>query len=427
VLVRRTALVPAAAAALGALVLAGTSGTAAPAKVAFGTPVRLTQPSFGGYEPSIKVDRFNNVFITAHKANHVIFAGPSPTGPTPVRGASYLWVTSDGGKTFKGLPGLTPLNENQAYPAAEGDFALDNADHLFFIDTYLGDNSLTRWTLGGNNEIKADFHRPVQGTGSLDDRPWLAAHGDGVVMYLGNAGTSIGGTPVSGRYTVYMSYDGGTTFNPTGVNLPGSGWCHGAADPRKGSKRLYVVCGDDRESIYAYTSADDGRTFTRSTVATEIVGHTGATDTYPSVVVAPDGTVHALANLPADEDQDGTRLVLFSSKDGARWTRRDVTPRTGFHHYTWLDVARDGSLGYGYYYRAERGKPWMLYGGVGTPGARPTTVPIAQVAGPNSSAPHGDFFQVAFGPDRKLNIAYTVSGGSVGVLGNPDVYYVKQR
>jgi hypothetical protein len=427
---RKTVLV-AAALALGALVTTGTTGSAA--SVSFGKPVKLTEPNFGGYEPSIKVDRYNNVFITAHKANHTILLGKSPSGSNPpVRGASFLWTTSNGGKTFSQLPGLTAANENSLWPAAEGDFAVDGKDRLYFVDTYLGDNSLSRWSMGGNGEIQADFHRPFQGTGSVDDRPWIAAHGDGVVMYLGNAGVSptADGSPASGRYTVYMSYDGGMTFNTAGVNLPDSGWCYGAADPRKGSKSLYVLCLNDRDTIYAYVSKDDGRTFKRTVIGEYSVTAPG-TNTYPSIAVGPDGTVHALFNLvdESSAEHDGTRLIHYSSANGGKsWKRRDITPRTGFHHYTWLDVAKDGTIGVAYYFRRETGQPWKLYAGTARPGTRLSTVAVAEVTGPKSNAPHGDFFQAAFGPDRKLNIAYTVTGSTtVGGQSSPDIYYIKQR
>ena len=425
---RKTLLATSAAAAL-CVVIAGTPGAAgAPA---FSAPIRLTEPNFGGYEPSIKVDRHNNVVVTAHKANHTILLGKDPHGPTPARTASFLWHSGDGGKTFGGLPGLTAARENSLWPAAEGDFALDGSDRLYFVDTYVGDNSVTRWTMSGPGQVKADFSRPFQGTGSVDDRPWLAAHGDGVVMYLGNSGVSptTDGAPASGRYTVYMSYDGGSSFSPTGVNLPDSGWCHGAADPRKGSTRLYVLCTNDADKLYAFTSDDDGRSFTRTVIGDHPKG-TSATSTYPAVAVGRDGTVHALFNHAPGEDSEleGSRLIHYSSRDGGKtWRRADITPREGYHHYSWLDVASDGTIGVGYYYRAEKQQPWVLYGGTAKPGKRLTTTPIVEVAGAQSTAPHGDFFQVAFGPDRKLHIAYTATVNDDSTVGSPDIYYVRQR
>lgn len=414
-------------AAAAAVVAAGTPGAAAPPT--FTEPLRLTQPNLGGYEPSIKVDRHENVVITAHK-NHTLLLGADPHGPAPVRTASLLWHSGDGGKTFGPIPGVTAARENSLWPAAEGDFALDGAGHLYFVDTYLGDNSITRWALGPDGEATAELSRPFQGTASLDDRPWLAAHGDGVVMYLGNAGARVGHDgPVSGRYTVYMSYDGGQTFNTLGVNLQGSNWCHGAADPRPNSKRLYVVCTGDADAIYAYTSDDDGRTFTRKKIG-QYREVRDPTFTWPAVAVGRDGTVHALLNRapPENSEDEGSRLIHYSSRDGGgTWRGADITPRAGFHYYSWLDVASDGTIGIAYYFRAEKNTPWQLYGGTMKPGERLATTPIAVVAGASSSAPQGHFFQVAFGPDRKLHIAYTVLGSNGGLVAGPDIYYVRQK
>ncbi|HVF21149.1 MAG TPA: hypothetical protein VNA14_13035 [Mycobacteriales bacterium] len=411
-----------------ALVATETPGAAAPTG-AFSKPLRLTEPDFGGYEPSIRVDRHGNVFVTAHKTNDTVVVGKDADGPVPVRGASYLWHSADGGTTFGPLPGLTALRENSLWPAAEGDLAVDGADHLYFVDTYAGDNSISRWTMGGRGEITADWSRPVQGTASVDDRPWISAHGNGVVMYLGNAGASptADGLPASGRYTVYMSYDGGMTFDTVGVNLPDSGWCHGAADPRAKSTRLYVLCSNDSGTLYAYSSADDGRSFKRTEIGKYV---SMDSNTWPAVTVGRDGTVHALFNiLPIDAaDEIGTRLIDFSSTDGgATWRRTDLTPRTGFHHYSWLDVASDGTLGVAYYFRPEEGEPWVLYAGTARPGRRLRTTAIAQVADATKSRPHGDFFQIAFGPDRKLHVAYTGWTDSDLALGGPEIFYVRQR
>src|SRR5690349_22149651 len=51
--------------------------------------------------------------------------------------------------------------------------------------------------------------------------------------------------PISGRYTVYPSLDGGDTFNSLGCTLPDSGWCRPASDHRTGVHLLYAVCGND--------------------------------------------------------------------------------------------------------------------------------------------------------------------------------------
>lgn len=416
----------------GAVAAASVLALSAPSSAepaGFTPPLRLTEPNFGGFEPSIAVDRHNNVFVTAHKAPQNYLLGKDPHGPAPVRAASFLWHSADGGKTFGPLPGVTPVSENKLWPAIEGDFALDGADRLYFVDTYGADNSLTRWSTKGRGDVVADFSRPAQGTSGLDDRPWLAAHGDGVVMYLGNG--ILRGSETAGNYTVYMSYDGGESFNPTGVNLPGSTWCHGAADPRPKSTKLHVVCNSETEALYAYTSDDDGRTFTRTQIGQSLKGGLD-TDLWPSVAVGLDGTVHALFNLlppgGGESAEVGTRLVHFSSRDGGRtWRQDDITPRPGHHYYSWLDVARDGRIGVAYYYRSGLDKPWVLYAGTARPGAPLTVTALADVAPASSTAPQGDFFQVRFGPDRKLHVAYTSTMNSDSGVFPLDVYYTRQR
>jgi cytochrome c553 len=55
----------------------------------FGTPVRLpTFQSCGGYEPGIALDRFGNIFVTAHKQNHCDAVADDPQAPT--RGMQYF-------------------------------------------------------------------------------------------------------------------------------------------------------------------------------------------------------------------------------------------------------------------------------------------------------------------------------------------------
>jgi hypothetical protein len=119
---------------------------------------------------------------------------------------SWDWVSTDGGLTFHDLPGLTPASLEQHEFGDEGDMALDDNFYLYFVDTNVTDNTITRWTVTGPN-IRFDLTRPLIPT----FQP--AAHGVGHVFYFGNEGDKTtyplgqgSGTGFGpGRYTVYQS------------------------------------------------------------------------------------------------------------------------------------------------------------------------------------------------------------------------------
>src|SRR5262245_57544026 len=138
---RKFATLAALAVLLGVLVpqaqvLAAKGGGHPAPGVRFGTPVRLpTYLTCGGYEPGIAVDRFGNIYVTAHKQNHCLAVAQDPTSPAGVRAQSWLWTSTDG-VNFSELPGLANL---PADPATldfgdEGDIALDDAGHFYFVD-----------------------------------------------------------------------------------------------------------------------------------------------------------------------------------------------------------------------------------------------------------------------------------------------------
>jgi hypothetical protein len=435
----------------------------------FGAPVKLTiEKGLGGYEPSVSVDRFNNVFVTAHKQNHNLVASPDSRSLLGVRSQSWLWTSKDG-KTFTNMPGLTPLQEQSLEFGDEGDIALDDTGHVYFVDTNVTDNSFSRYKATGNGKLALETTRPIGPFGEpVDDRPWIAAHGDGVVMYIGNQGDKVsypaglggdGDAYGPGRYTVYMSYDHGDTFNPLGITLSDSGWCRPAADHRKGSKLLYVLCTNDggandvnqtagdpgfeNGTLWSYVSKDDGKSWSRFRM-----GDYDARDgisTYPWVSVGKDGTVYALYNhsktkpggfVRGDEVAFGyvpleSRLHLYASKNGGRtWSDTDVTPEKGIIRYSSVDVAPDGTVGIAYYYRKNQDADWYVYAATGKPGQpfRAAKVSKDRIASAAYSSAFGDFFQIGFGPDNKLNVVYTSQNEDLLAEGlNTDIYFARQK
>jgi len=162
----------------------------------FGTPVRLpTFKSCGGYEPGIAIDKYGNIFVTAHKQNHCDAVADDPSAPTGVRAQSWIWTSKNGGANWKDMPGLMNLaaDPSSLDVGDEGDIALDDATHphLYFVDTKVADSSFTRWTIHGlgNEDMSQDVHSPAIPTAeTVDDRPWVVAHGTSTVLYAANQG-----------------------------------------------------------------------------------------------------------------------------------------------------------------------------------------------------------------------------------------------
>ena len=411
---------------------------AAPAQAAqsaaFGKPVKVTPPGGGGYEPAVVAGPFGDIFVTAHKENAEDALAPDSGSQSGTRSSSWAWVSVDGGRSFTDIPGL-PLNAENRWVGDEGDLSIDGANHLYFVDTNVTDDNLTRWSIRGPGlgGIGIDYTRPLMPTAQpVDDRPWITSHSSSSVFYFGNEGdkttyplgTGAKGSGM-GRYTVYQSYDGGASFSLTGYTLPDSGWCRPAADPRAGSAYVYAVCTNDGGSnditdscpcdpgiIWAYVSSDNGHTFSRHQVGTYEA--LDGTTSWPTVAIGPRGDVWALyvnGILDKNGNTVENRLLLFHSTDhGATWTRQDITPLRGRYHYSWLSISPDGRfLGVGLYYRPDNSSPWRVYGAIWRPGGRPSLVsldPANPVAPANREAP-GDLLGSAFNADGTLDVVWT--------------------
>lgn len=437
--------------------------------ISFDKPVQLTtDPVCGGYEPGMTVDHFGNIVVTAHKDNHCLALSTDPSGALPVRSQSWLWTSKDG-VSFTDMPGLTALGVDRMDFGDEGDLTHDDTGHVYFVDTKVTDNSFTRWKSDGPGAFTEEFTTPAMGTAEpVDDRPWIVAHGDGTVLYLGNEGDKI--TGLGGRYLAYMSYDGGATFAHVGTPLPDSGWCRPAADHRPGSRLLYAICTNDSGSndqtdsegdpahtkgtLYSFVSADDGKSWTRYPIdsynGNDNTGNTRNINE-PGVQVDSNGVIYALFNNndttgqcqcdPADVAAGtssgvtitGNHLILYRSTDqGRTWQKREITPHKGLYHYSDIDVAADGSIGVAYYSALDNEHQWFVYAGTARSWDAPFTfaslapgLPVLDKGG-NSSA-LGDLFNCRFGPDNRLNVVWARSitpPGGFPLKG--DMYFSRQ-
>ena len=436
------------------------------AATTWNAPVKVTPANGYGYEPATAVDRYGNIFVTAHKENWQLVLGPDPNSPTFTRSMSWLWTSVDGGKTFVDPPGMTSLSLEQHQFGDEGDVAFDDANHLYFVDTNVADDTIARWSVNGQGlgSMSLDFTRPLIPAAQLvDDRPWVTAHGNGHVFYLGNEGDKVtyplgqgtGSGFGPGRYTVYRSTDGGQTFDSLGYTLKDSGWCRPAADHAAGSPYVYVVCGNDggsndvytannpKGTLYAYVSSNDGVSFERYVV--DKYNSTDSTFSWPTVSVAPDGSIWALyvdAKQVTDCSTDifgfttcdpvTNRLMLYHSADhGKTWQAKDVTPGRGRYEYAWLAVSPDGSnLGVGVYYKANDASPWRVYGAVFKPWQKPALVSLDEanpVAPATASEAPGDLMGSYFNPDGTLGVVWTRRVLSLGTTLQRDIYYARSK
>lgn len=373
----------------------------------FGAPVRLGTGT--GYEPGIRIDSTGVIYYTAHD---VFPAGAGVWEASENRSASWLYRSTDDGKTWEVMEGGL-IGENKLLTALEGDIAIDGEDRMYFVDTWGADNHITRWSDHGET---MDFIRPAVLTYEVDDRPWIAAHGDGYVYYMSNTGYKH-----DGRLTIHRSTDGGTIFDPIGFTLPRSGWGILDADPN--SEYVYAFVNDQfyngqfpfsgaATEVRLWVSADRGATWSSEKVGTLGIGDNSTFVDYPQVAVSPvDGSVYTL--WADGSNASNVKLWLGRSQDhGKTWESWNVTPFDGSFNSGALTVGPDGTVAIGFV-RAAR-----VYATFWRPDSNclqfendpeslctgPTSVTVKTEN--ESVVDQEHFFQIRFSPDGALNIPY---------------------
>ena len=398
-----------------------------------------------GYEPGIAVDSNGVLYYTAHK--DLRWSSPDGGIANPLSGqihvfpdgaclqnymtswdyyASWFFVSRDGGATWEYPAGWQPTTGNPGSFASacvgdEGDIGVDGNDVVYFVDTTLEDNWLHVWEDGGQTHLRCQRQSSL----AADDRPWITAHGDGIVHYLGNSGITIPGpNGDSGRYWYYRSDDGGLTWSEE-KELPG-GWAHIDASPD--SEHVYIVQEEpsDGGTVKIWVSDDWGVSWSESMTIGPLAGT--HSEGYPWVSAGWNGQVAAVwQESPQGGRAPGTVHIAMSWDHGETWENWTITPFDAVFLYPNVDIGPDGTVAIAFCANVgddptgahAAGDEWMLYAAmqadveVGDQWAftmadpDPLYVSKASDIDPEDLHPLHDFFEITISPvDGSLVIAY---------------------
>jgi hypothetical protein len=397
----------------------GSNGTEiSPVYVTFDDPYEFHKE---GYEPSIACNSNGILYYTAHKN----LDDKSSWDYL----ASWFFVSKDDGKTWNSPDEPFPRGAVwQTYVGDEGDIAIDGRDNVYFIDTYLFDNHLHIWS----DPDQYEYSVRIQKTTGLDDRPWIAAQGDGICHYLGNNGVEVGG----GRYWYYRSANGGRTWT-AGEPVPGNGW--GLIDADRNGNHVYIISESDTGSnadILVYVSDDMGVSWDWNNPV-KIAHRDGPGRQYPVISTnGDDGIVWALWNDAEDGVEMGNKIFVGRSTDyGQTWEYWNVTPFQGFMDYPTINSGPDGSVAVAFYATqqlpVDEESEWYLYAAMQLNADQgdlnlnfSVADPTPCYIGSNLHALH-DFFEIVISPDMALNIGYQYYIGPEN--GHSDMYFIRGR
>jgi hypothetical protein len=389
-----------------------------------------------GYEPSIASDSNGVLFYTAHKNVDREYQDRINTWGGQF--ASWFFYSTDNGETWEVPSEPEPYGEVWKYILGdEGDIGVDARDYVYYVDTTLRDINIHVFANGGEWQYS---NVPQQASRELDDRPWIAAQGDGIVHYLGNNAVTFPGH--AGRYIYYRSTNGARTFMME-QDVPGNGWLH--IDTERNGDHAYIVKETTTAAdadIVMHISDDEGVSWNWNDPV--YIGHRdgpggppGEGSRWPVVAAGENGTVWVLWGDYEDAEYNGSRLFLGRSRDyGETWNVTDITPFQGVHDYFWVSAGPNGSVGISFYSTTdlpvEENSEWYIYGGalqnademdmdemeINCKKADPTPV----YAGTDYHALH-DFHENCFSPDGAFNIAYQYYVGPGN--GDSDLYFVR--
>ena len=439
-----------------------------------------------GYEPSLSIDSQGNLFVTAHKDLRWGGEG-TPFGPVlggPVDSwyacqdgqmtswdywASWFWISNDDGETWSHGDNFNPTPGNLANSVVgtftdagseclgdEGDIAVDENDMVYYLDTTLEDNWWHKFSDGGNvYESPSTCQR--MNTMAADDRPWVAAQGDGIIHYLGNSGASPPECTLDvGRYWYYHSENGGNSFSQC-YSMPG-GWS--TISSQKAGPYVFVAqenADSDSGTVQIRISDDYGRgtgpgPSDGSWAAPFDVGprEGNCPEGYPVVNNNEGGMVVVTwADCPLGNTGPWEMRVAVSYDNGTNFTTWNNTGfERGINMYPFVSITEENVVSIAFYgldfdqnnsedgYTA--GKEWFLYAGalkepqegdewdyrIVDPTPLHTVTAYEESSG-DTHALH-DFFETVMSPDGSwMGIAYQENVGLHPFEENEEQRYIK--
>nr|MBC8517949.1 hypothetical protein [Euryarchaeota archaeon] len=436
-----------------------------------------------GYEPSLSIDSMGNMQITAHKDLRwggedspipfildpddpgLWYACSDGDSTSWDYWASWFWVSTNNGSnwTHGDSFGPTPGNMLQANYLAggseclgdEGDIAVDANDIVYYLDTTLEDNWWHVFSDGGATYESGVCDR--MNTMAADDRPWVAAQGDGIIHYLGNSGASPPECSLdSGRYWYYHSENGGNSFSQC-YSMPG-GWStissqkHGPyvfvaqedADTNSGTVQIRI---SDEYGRGTGPGPSDG-TWAAPVDLGPRFGN--CPEGYPVVNNNEAGTVAVVwGDCPNGGTGSWALRVAVSYDNGTNWSSWNATPfDRGINMYPFVSISEDNIVSIAFYGLDfaqngsedgyTTGKEWFLYAGaLREPQENDTwnfevvdPIPLHTVTqyeedNGDVHALH-DFFETVISPDGDwMGIAYQQNIGQHPFEENEEQRYIK--
>ena len=324
-----------------------------------------------GYEQDIRIDTKGRVYTSVPNG------GPS--------GVSWIWKSTDRGKTFKWVPNAAPLTG--AVQACQGggdtELATDTSDNLYFNILSLANFSTARSSDGGST-----FTPPVCTAVSTVgvDRQWYATDGDPTTtgnLYLaydavvqGAPNCPTGAAP-NNSLVLARSLQGaaaGVAFAPAkAISAPCDEGIMGNVEVSPTTHHIFIPHDTDQYDQIRFATCQTvplvsdptGLSCVDRAVTPSFAGHAVAAANFTTMGVDSAGKVYvAWAQANCSPCTFGPQNVTFanilgdtqlfmasSSNEGLTWSLPTLIPTTGLHNavYPYLAAGDSGRMDVAYY------------------------------------------------------------------------------